>query len=143
MSKKKKKLSDKPKKKKFKIKKLIKPLIFLLIIGSGVAIWKPDLIQDETQRARVEEIRETALDYSEIGQEVVEKRLQVLGSINEATKSVPKKMIQVGDQEIYVEDLLRLAAAQLETIPSQQYQQFKSTFCADAVATVSACVLQE
>ncbi len=43
----------------------------------------------------------------------------------------------MGDQEIYIEDVVDQVSSQLEELPIDKYQQFRSNFCAELVATAS------
>lgn len=133
----KKKKKKKLKKKKFKPIKLVKLLLFLLVIGSGIALWKPDLIQDEQQRQQVLSMREYLVSQSQIGSQTLVDKAQVLGAVSLAKDKLPKEIV-VGNQEIYVDEALQQVASELEMLPAEQFKRFKANFCADLVASASA-----
>lgn len=137
----KKKKSDQKKSKKLFKKKhkrfLIRVILFMVIGGSGLAIWKPELIKNETQRQRVMGVRQTLSQVTTSSQDSLNQRLASLSKSKEATQSIPKT-ITVGNQEIYLDETINRIATELETIPKEQYQQFRAQFCAPLVATVSS-----
>jgi hypothetical protein len=136
--KKKKKSTDgKKKKKKFKLGGLIKLVIFVLIVGSGVAMWQPELVKDEKQREQVLVAREKLLGFTNQSETIMTEKAQVLGAFSSAKDRLPKEVV-IGDQEIYVDDVIQSFAAELETLPVEQFQRFKVSFCADLVASASA-----
>lgn len=137
--KKKKKSSDKPKKSKKKLKKkLIKLFIFGIIVTSGIALWKPDLIQNPQQRARVESMRESMLGFAtNIISRAESDNQKVLGAFSNIKENLPED-ITIGGQEIIVEQVIGEVASQLETLPADQYTKFRASFCADLVATASS-----
>ena len=147
MSKKKKKrFSDEPKKKGFlkkKHKRLLTRLFLLVVVGgSGLVLWKPDLVKDDAQRERVLGMRTTLLEVNTVGQEKILKQLANFSEIKNISEKLPDE-ITIGSEEIDVDQALSLVSSQLETLTAEQYRNFKAYFCADLVATASAQIERE
>lgn len=148
MGKKKKKSKDKTKKKKSKgilgnplVRLLGKALVLVLLLASAAVLWNPELVPDEAQREKVKAMRDIALSLTQDGQGRVEEYAQPLSQIHQMTQSIPKGVV-LGDQEVYVEDVVMTVAGELEKLPVEQFQQFRATLCADLVATVAACLAE-
>ena len=128
----------KPKLFKKKHKRFLRNLVVLLLVGgSGLVLWKPDLVKDEAQRERVEGFRDKISGITTSGQEVAVDKFSGLGKVKGLTDNISGE-VSIGDKEVYFEEVVKAVSSELENLPIENYQKFRANFCADLVATVSA-----
>lgn len=121
-----------------KMRKLIIKLVLFVILGASLAVlYQPELIQDEASRARVVGIRTTMEEGLNTSNQQLVKILAPAQNLSQTMSTLPKGVV-LGEREVYLEDAVGAVTSQLETLPTDHYQRFKSSFCADVVATMSA-----
>lgn len=143
MAKSKKKKSSKEKKGKSlfsskKVKFLFKLVLLVALLVGGYVLYNPDIIEDESTREQVLGVRqqiEEALTAET--EEQTDDQSNPLQKVMSLIDRLPKQ-ISIGDQDIYLDQTVNSLTSQLEQLPAEQYARFKSSFCADVVATVSA-----
>lgn len=139
MKKSKKSSSKKPKKKPFAslLFVLFRVGILILFIGSGIVLYKPEIVQNEDSREKVLGIRQNLITIaSAAGNKslaVFQPIQSIANRINSASNSA-----HILEQEINVDQAVLGISTQIEKLPVERYQRFKANFCADAVATASA-----
>jgi len=141
MSKKKKKKKDGPKpliSKKLK-RRVFRSLIIFVIASLGYMMYNPNVIQDEESRDKIINLRDKILSLTNSSQEKLVEVAPQAQKLSSVVTKIPVGDV-LGDQDVYVEDIVKQASTQLEKLPYDSFQRFRTDFCADLVynATQSA-----